>query len=432
MQKFQKVLVNTLISSVTSSFLWFALTFWAYLETGSVLATSIVGGSFMLLSALLGPFFGTLVDHYHKKQVMLISSLCTFAAYAVAGILYVVFDRAQLIDWSGPYFWLFAISILLGGVAQNLRSIALSTTVTLLVPKANRDKANGMVGMVQGMAFMVTSVFSGLAIGQLGMGGTLGIAFALTFISLAHLFLFVDIPEKRVAHDPNLQMKKVDLRGSINAIHAVPGLLALIFFSTFNNFIGGAYMALMDPYGLTLFSVEVWGLVLGITSTGFMVGGTIVAKKGLGKNPLKTLLSIAVAMGALGAVFTLREWWWLYLAGMYVYMTLIPAAEAAEQTVIQRVVPYERQGRVFGFAQSVEMMATPITAFAIGPIAQYWIIPYMRSDNGKNTFGWLLGDGDARGIALILTAAGLIMIAATLMAFASKSYKILTSSYQKS
>lgn len=32
-------------------------------------------------------------------------------------------------------------------------------------------------------------------------------------------------------------------------------------------------MALMDPYGLNLMSVESWGLVLAITSLAFIVGG---------------------------------------------------------------------------------------------------------------------------------------------------------------
>ena len=62
MQRFVPVLANTLIASVTSSYLWFALTFWAYLETRSVLATSIVGGSFMLLVAVSGMAFGVIVD----------------------------------------------------------------------------------------------------------------------------------------------------------------------------------------------------------------------------------------------------------------------------------------------------------------------------------------------------------------------------------
>ena len=38
-------------------------------------------------------------------------------------------------------------------------------------------------------------------------------------------------------------------------------------------------------------------------------------------------------------------------------MLCIPVAEAAEQTVLQSVVPFEKQGRVFGFAQSVDTLA---------------------------------------------------------------------------
>ncbi len=49
-------------------------------------------------------------------------------------------------------------------------------------------------------------------------------------------------------------------------------------------------MALMDPYGLELFSVEAWGLVLGVTGLGFVVGGGLVARFGLGANPVRTLL----------------------------------------------------------------------------------------------------------------------------------------------
>ena len=55
-------------------------------------------------------------------------------------------------------------------------------------------------------------------------------------------------------------------------------------------------MSLMDAYGLSLVSVEIWGLVLAITSTGFIVGGLLVSKYGLGRNPVKTLLLVNLIM----------------------------------------------------------------------------------------------------------------------------------------
>ncbi len=425
---FRMVLVNTLVANVTTSFLWFALTFWAYLETRSVLATSIIGGSFMLLIAVFGTVFGTLVDRHLKKRVMLGSSLVTVLAFAVAGVLYLVFPERTLVDWNGPAFWAFVLVILVGAVVESMRNIALSTTVTLLVPAEERDKANGMVGAVQGVAFMVTSVFSGLAIGLLGMGWTLAISIALTAVAIGHL-LTVSIPEEAPDRPEGGVHKHLELRGAWMAIRAVPGLLALIFFATFNNLVGGVFMALMDPYGLTLFSVQAWGIVLGVTSVGFIIGGAWVAKFGLGERPLRSLLLANVVVALVGMLFTIREFWWLYAGGILLYMCLIPVAEAAEQTILQRVVPFRTQGRVFGFAQSVEVAASPISAFLIGPVAQFWLIPYIDSEAGRAQFEWLLGDGEARGIALVFVIAGAIMLVAVVIAFVSPPYRLLSRAY---
>jgi MFS transporter, DHA3 family, multidrug efflux protein len=427
MRTFLQVLVNTAAANVTTSYLWFALTFWVYLETRSVLATGIIGGAYMLLVAIFSMLFGTIVDRHRKHQVMIVAGLVTLTAFGIAGLLYLTFPESTLLDLGGPWFWLFSAIILFGAVIENMRNIALSTTVTLLVPEERHANANGMVGTVQGLAFMVTSVFSGLSIGFLGMGWTLLIAISLSAAALVHL-LFLRIPEAAPKREEGKQ-KLIDLRGSITAVRAATGLFALIIFSTFNNFIGGVYMALMDPYGLELFPVEIWGIVLGVTSTGFIIGGLLIAKFGLGKNPIKTMLVLVIAMGLLGAMFTIREFWWLYAVGILLYMTLIPAVEAAEQTVIQKVVPFATQGRVFGFAAAFESAAAPITAFLIAPIAQFLIIPYMNSRPGQDAFGWLLGDGQARGIALVFLIAGLIMVLAAVGAFFTRSYRLLSKQY---
>lgn len=427
MRTFLQILVNTAVANVTTSFLWFALTFWVYLETRSVLATGIVGGAYMLLVALFAMVFGTIVDRHRKHQVMVVAGLVTLTAFGIAGLLYLAFPESALLDLGGSWFWIFSGIILFGAVIENMRNIALSTTVTLLVPEERHANANGMVGTVQGLAFMVTSVFSGLSIGLLGMGWTLLIAIALSAAALVHL-AFLRIPEDQPQR-PEGRAPLIDLRGSITAVRAATGLFALIVFSTFNNFIGGVYMALMDPYGLELFPVELWGVVLGVTSTGFIIGGLLIAKFGLGKNPIKTMLLLVIVMGVIGAMFTIRDFWWLYAVGILLYMTLIPAVEAAEQTVIQRVVPFQTQGRVFGFAAAFESAAAPVTAFLIAPIAQFLIIPYMDSKPGRDAFGWLLGDGQARGIALVFLIAGLVMVIAAILAFFTRSYRTLSAVY---
>ena len=45
---FRRLMANSLVAGVTSTFLWFALTFWVYLETRSVVATGVIGGAFAI------------------------------------------------------------------------------------------------------------------------------------------------------------------------------------------------------------------------------------------------------------------------------------------------------------------------------------------------------------------------------------------------
>jgi len=210
---FHRILVNTLFANITSSYLWFALTFWVYLESRSVLATSIVSGLYMLASALTGTIFGAIVDAHRKKTAMLVSSFVTLVTYVGAGGLFLGIPTPRLVDWSGPWFWVFTGLILGGGVVGQLRGIALSTTVTLLVPTDRRDRANGLVGTVQGLAHMATSVLSGLSIGLLGMGGTVVIGIVLTVVALGHL-LPIRIDEPRAQGAAAGRWARIDLRGT--------------------------------------------------------------------------------------------------------------------------------------------------------------------------------------------------------------------------
>jgi DHA3 family multidrug efflux protein-like MFS transporter len=121
----------------------------------------------------------------------------------------------------------------------------------------------------------------------------------------------------------------------------------------------------------------------------------------------------------------------LLTVGLFIYLCLIPVVEASEQTILQKVIEPERQGRVFGFAQSVEQAASPITAFIIGPIAQLIFIPFMTTGAGVDLIGGWFGTGTDRGIALLFTVTGLIGLMVTLLAMRSYTYKTLAVNYQK-
>jgi MFS transporter, DHA3 family, multidrug efflux protein len=136
-------------------------------------------------------------------------------------------------------------------------------------------------------------------------------------------------------------------------------------------------------------------------------------------------------MWVIATGFTVQASVVLLAVGMFMYLCLIPVVEASEQTILQAVIPLERQGRVFGFAQSIEQAASPLTAFMIGPIAQFIFIPLMTTGAGVNLIGSWFGTGADRGIALLFTLTGLIGLMVTLLAMRSRTYQKLSANYQK-
>ena len=428
MKTFYKLLGYALISSTTNNFVWFALTWFAYLQTKSVISTGIVGGVYLVATAFSGFWFGSLVDHHKKKNVMLGSSIVTFILFLLGFFLLNTTPKEAFTSVTSPSLWIFIIVLLGGAVAGNIIGIAIPTLVTHLVPEDRHDKANGLFGTIMGVSFAITSVASGLALAFGGMNFVLLAACIMTLLVIFYLLL-LSIPEKQVIHTGEQKPKKIDIKGTIKAIRSIPGLFALIFFTTFNNFLGGVFMALMDAYGLSLVSVQVWGILWGFLSFGFIIGGIFIAKRGLGKMPLRTLFRVNLITWTVCIFFTMQPSIILLFIGTLIWMCLMPFIEATEQTIIQKVVPPERQGRVFGFAQSIEQLASPLTAFMIGPIAQFIFIPFMTTGAGVDLIGDWYGVGTGRGIGLVFSIAGIVGLIVTLLAMRSSSYTLLSKRY---
>lgn len=426
MKTFYQILANTVLANVTNMTVWFAMIFFMYLETKSVTATSIISGIYLALTATLGIWFGSLVDHSKKKNVMILSGVISLIIYVIGFGVYIAFPAETWKNPTSVTLWIFNVLLLVGVIAGNIRSIAVPTLVTILIPEDDRAKANGLVGTAMGIAFLICSAISGLLVGAGGMFYVLILGIAMMILSILHLW-FLPIPEKEIVHLE--QQPKVDLRGTYAVVVAIPGLMAMILFATINNFLGGAFMGLMDAYGLSLVSVQTWGLLFAVISCGFIVGGLVIAKYGLGKNPLVAMFAANIIIWIISAVFTIQPSIILLSVGMFIYISVVPFIEAAEQTILQKVVPPARQGRVFGFAHSVEQSAAPLTTFLIGPITETFFIPFMTTGAGVGLIGSWFGTGPARGIALVFTVTGIIGLILTIIAMNTKYYKLLSDRY---
>ncbi len=224
MKTFYQILVNTVLSNVTNMTVWFALIFFVYLETHSVTATSIISGIYLVMTASLGIWFGSLVDHNKKKKVLILSGVISLVIYIIGFIIYLIYPAETWKNPTSATLWIFNVLLLIGVIAGNIRSIAVPTLVTILIPENERAKANGLVGTAFGIAFLICSAISGLLVGAGGMYYVLILGVVMMILSILHLW-FLDVPEKEIVHLEH--QSKVDLRGTFAVVAAIPGLLAV-------------------------------------------------------------------------------------------------------------------------------------------------------------------------------------------------------------
>lgn len=383
----------------------------------------------MLFTASLALWFGNLVDRYPKKWIMVASSAVSLVLYSIAFAVRFVLPEARMSDDTDWPLWVFMVIVMIGVVAGNARMIALPTLVTALIPEAKRANANGLVGIVNGAGLVVTSAISGFLVAWGGMPATLLFGILLSGLAAAHLWL-LDVGEATPTPHEKTQRRWLDLHETLATISSTPGLTALILFSTFNNLVGGVFMALIDAYGLSLMSVQDWGLLWATASFAFVFSGLLISRKGVGKNPVRTLLLGNVLLWTVASVFTLQSSVIALGCGCFIYLFVYPFVEAAEQTALQNLIPYERQGRVFGFAQSVEQLAAPTTSLIVGPLTQFVVIPFMSTGRGAQAVGSWYGTGPERGMAVMFTLAGVVGVVGSLIAMNSRSYKHLSATYR--
>ena len=428
---FAHVLASSLAVSVANFTVWFAVTFWVYLETRSVFATGVIAGVFLVATAGTGTWFGSLVDHHRKHAVIQASAVASLVFYAMALALYLLLPEAVWRDAASPLLWVFVVVLMLGVIAGNLRGIALPTLVTLLVPEHLRDRANGLVGTTTGVSFLVTSVISGLLVAFDGMRSTI-------LLAMVVLGGVVRAPRRgadrgapgghhrrRRRRRPRRRPQGHPPRGAGRARAARPDRVLLLQ-QLPRRRVHGADGRLRPLDGLR----AGLGAAVGPAERGrHRRRAARRAHRASAPTRFACCCWSTSCCGRSASCSRCGRRSCCWPSALAVYMLLMPFAEAAEQTVLQQVVPYERQGRVFGFAQSVEQAASPLTAFLIGPITQFVVIPFMTDGAGARMIGPWFGTGPDRGIALVFVATGVIGLVATLLALASRPYRRLSAAY---
>ncbi len=233
------------------------------------------------------------------------------------------------------------------------------------------------------------------------------------------MLLFVRIPDPDPI-DPGKREKSSlwkEVRFGWDYITARNGLLALLGFYMVFNFLSGVIGPLIVPLILDNWDASTLGFLSTWMGIGMLAGTLVITAWGGGKRKIYTMLGAYLLDGLFLAAVCLRVSVPLLAICGFGAMFCGPITQAASQSIWQAKVAPHVQGRVFALSRTISMSISIVAPLLAAPLADYIFKPAM-ADGGSLVplLGPILGIGSSRGIGVLISLMGLLIMAATLIA----------------
>ncbi|MEW6084798.1 MAG: MFS transporter [Chloroflexota bacterium] len=412
MKTFLTIWAGQLISMLGSGLTSFALGVWIFDQTGKAtpFALTILFGN--LPRILLLPVAGSLADRWNRRWVMILSDVGN-ALVTISVFILLLFGSLQ--------FWHIYLIVTLGSIFSAFQEPAYTASVTMLVPKKELSRANGMMQMSQALEMVITPVIAGVLFVAIGLSGILVIDFV-TFLIAVGTLLMIRIPQpESMDHADNKSSVWSDALFGWNYLKARPGLFGLLWYYAMVNFLLNWSGVLTAPMILSRYPASTLGTIQMFVGLGMLAGG-ILSSVWAGPKRRITAVIGYIGLALVGMIVAgLRPEAIFVGAGLFWLMIFIPLASSSSQAVFQSKVAPEVQGRVFSIRSMISRSVMPISFLLAGPLADRVFGPLMEANGAwANTFlGTLLETGAGRGIGFMFVSSALIGIVVTMVAYAN-------------
>jgi DHA3 family macrolide efflux protein-like MFS transporter len=407
------------ISLIGSSMSGFALTIWAWKETGQATTMVLAGISGLIPSMLVGLVAGVLIDRWDRKWVMIVSDLAAGLSSVMILLLYST-GHLQI-----GYLYLTSA---IAGAAGTFQYLAYTASITLMLPKEQYARASGLQSLSQYGSKIGAPIIAGILITIIGISGILLIDIV-TFLFAVSTLLFIHVPnptqtsEAKASRGTFLQEAAVGFR----YIFGRPGLLGLLLiilsFSTAESL--GYPLIVPMILARTGNNELILGTVQSVLGIGGVIGAVLLTIWGGPRRKVYGVLVGVALTGLLGdALMGIGQSLPVWLTAAIFLEVFIPIFYGSYQAIWQSKIGPEVQGRVFAARDLMVNIAQPISMILTGLLSDRVLEPALMPNGSlAPTLGGLVGTGPGAGMGLLLVIAGLLSTLAGLAGFAFASVR---------
>lgn len=408
-----------LVSVIGSGVTTFALGIWVYQQTGSVTKLALTSLSTTLPSVIVSPIAGVFADRWNRKWIMLISDLI---AGLTTGLLALMLFVGNLEIWH-IYF-----ATAVHSICTTFQGPAYMTAMTLLVPKQQLTRFNGLIHIGHSMTRLISPMLAGVLMASIKIQGIILFDLA-TFAFSVVMLLYIRFPKPKNVDQANVMGKNsllIEVVDGWRYIKAKAGILGLILFIAVINYMFGTVEVLGVPLLLSFASVTVVGILTSVSGSGMLFGSLAVSIWGGSQRSINNLFCFMLLNGLCIAVIGLQPNIWLVGVAAFVFFFGLPIINTSAHVILQRKVIPNVQGRVFALTR---MISTSFLSFAYlvsGPLADNVFKPLM-APNGSlaGSLGQIIGVGPERGIGLMFIVMGMLTIIGTILAYQYRPLRLI-------
>lgn len=410
LRAFLIIWVGQLVSLIGSQLTGFALGVWVYDQTHSVMWLALTQIAMQIPFVIFSPLAGVLADRWDRRTAMVISDFGAGLAVLAAALLYL---SGRLEPWMviPINFWMASFITLMWP--------AYTASVTLMVPREQYGRANGLVQLGEALPQIAGPALAGALYVSIHLGNMAMIDFTTYLFSVVLMLLFVRIP-RPARTDEGRQAKGSiwqEMRYGWDYIVARKGLSYLLIFFLLMNFLGGVMQPLFIPLILDNWKADVLGYLSTVMGVGMLAGTLVMSAWGGGKRKINTLIWSGILSSAFLMAVGVRASIPLLAVCGFGFMFTAPLMNASSQAIWQSKVAADVQGRVFAVRRAIAWSSGIIAPLLAAPLADYVFKPAMSTGGVlAPILGPLIGVGANRGVGLLISLLGLLSVLVSISA----------------
>ncbi len=425
-RKFLLVWAGQFLSGLGAALSGFAASIWIYRHTGSVMEYSVALALMILPGIIVSPWLGVMVDRFDRLKIIYGANLAIIGCNLIISAL--LFHGLLQIKY------LYALNATIS-VFHILLGVAYSASIGHWVTKNNLARANGLVQITAATSQILAPILASALLPMIGLLGIVNIDILLGIIAVGIFYVghinYAASQEESVNAQPipNLKNLWTDFHEGFDFLLSTRLLKILLGYFILENFLVNMMISLQFPLILSVYSESVLSIFISCAGIGGLVGAFLMAAL----NPARLITTVFIADALLGLAIA--------IAGLDIAVTVagIPKSnvllyfcafsgsaclllnEASEQSLWQRYVPLNMQGRIFSVKNAISSSFLPISALTGGFLSDYIFEPLLMPGGLlTHSVGEWLGTGKGRGTGLLSLMLGLVLLMLSLTAFLSR------------